>query len=309
MSSKSKSFLPWMYLSELSDDFVSAPGLYGFSCADPYVSKIISNHLFKNKTFQVKTADEITLEWFEDTVGGYDLFAAEQCFKIMNGDELKNIQFLVDDRIDWGENTLFIHFKNDKKVFKTLSENNPHNFFKVSAPKPWQANKLIEFYLKSMGLSLDRSIVDYLAEALPNDSSLYMNAIKTLFLHVQPGKPIDMKLVKELISSHKLDFFNLADIWVSGNRTQFFKGLLPLSSYEDLMRLSIFMQGHLIKLIDPSYQEDKKNLSQYDRKITQNSQRKTKEEWEKDLRLFAELEILSKQKSSQVESFIKNRSV
>lgn len=309
MSSKIKSFLPWEYLSELKKDFISTPGAYGFSCHDPYVSKIISQYLTAEANFQVKTADEITQEWFEDTIGGYDLFASEQAFKIMNGDDLKNISFFTEDHRDWGDNKILFLFKNDKKNFKALAGINPSNFFKVITPKPWQANRLIEFYLKSMNLSLDKTIVEYLSEALPNESALYMNAIKTIFLQAKPGVRIDLNLVKNLISSQKLDYFQLADTWMSGNKKQFFQNLIPLHSFDEMMKLSMFMQSHLIKLIDPSYLDEKTNPNQYDRKILKNSQETPRVEWEKDLRLFAEIEILAKQKSPRVESFIKNRTI
>ena len=309
MSSKIKSFLPWEYLSELKKDFVSIPGLYGFSCSDPYVSKIISQYLTSGSSFQVKSADEITREWFEDTIGGYDLFASEQSFKIMNGDDLKNISFFTEEHREWGDNKILVLFKNDKKNFKSLAGVWPENFFKVTTPKPWQANRLIDFYLKSMNLTLDRTIIEFLSEALPYESALYMNAIKTIFLHARPGMKLDLNFVKNLISSQKLDYFQLADTWMSGNKKLFFKNLIPLHSFDEMMKLSMFMQSHLIKLIDPSYLDEKSNPNQYDRKILKNSKETARAEWEKDLRLFAEIEILAKQKSPQIESFIKSRSI
>jgi DNA polymerase III delta subunit len=178
---KVKSFFPWEYEREIGKDFFESPGLYGLSCQDPYVSKIISRFLLKEKTYQIKTADEITLEWFEDTIGGYDLFATEKIVLIMNGEDLKDVDFFIKGGLDWGENYILVLFNSEKKNYLKMSKVDPGHFLKVSAPKSWHAEKLIDFYLKSMNLRLSRNIIEYLAEAIPLDSALLMNAIKTLF--------------------------------------------------------------------------------------------------------------------------------
>lgn len=307
MSSKNNSFLPWLYQSSIKEHFFDSPGLYGLNCNDPYIAKIISRYILKGNQYEVKTADEINLEWFEDTIGGYDLFSTENIYLIINGDDLKKIDYFLNEGIDWGNNKILLITNSEKKHFNNLAKIYPDTFLKVQSPKPWQASQLIEFFLGSMNLRLDRAIVNYLADALPFDSSVLMNAIKNLYLHSSPDNPLTLELAKELITADKIEVFSMADLWTSGKKNTFFQHLLPVPPVEDMLRLSHFMQSHFVKLIDPSYIDEKKSPSKYDQKIKADAHRQTPDDWASDMRIFARLEILCKQKSPQIEDFIKDQ--
>jgi hypothetical protein len=151
-----------------------------------------------------------------------------------------------------------------------------------------------------MGLNIDSSVVQYILDSVPNNTSEFVQALsKMRRFHVKWSYSGQQKeLLQELVSKTRVDQFSLASKFSQRNKAFFYKSLIDTElDFDSLRSLFNFMQGHLLKLYDPSYMYKKPRMTKYDKEIDAHSKL-----WDrKDLLLavnqFSDFEILAKQKS------------
>ena len=110
-----------------------------------------------------------------------------------------------------------------------------------------------------------------------------------------------------MISVEKLDQFQLASLFSRKKFSDFFDRLLKVDEDFDRLRsLSLFMQSHLIKMLDTGYLEKKTRLTSYDKEISSASRLWKDHELLREIERFNRWEILSKKKDFIVWNEIKD---
>ncbi len=105
--------------------------------------------------------------------------------------------------------------------------------------------------------------------------------------------------MQELLEVERLDQFALASLFCRRKRLEFYHKVIQLQGDFDKMRsLFNFMQSHLIKVMDPSYLNQKPRPSSYDKDIQSTSKLWKPNELLAAIEEFNHWEILSKSKKS-----------
>ena len=300
----------WNYLSKLPHAINQEAGAHVLLCTDPVACRLLLTRPYVKKMRKLVGSD-ITLEWIEANLQTLSLFGNSDSYVILQAENISKdcLNKLVAKETFEQERSLLLIFEKDGKLRKDLLKNKDIlHHYEVIPPKFWEMEKYLVFLAKVMGVGLTRESIEYLTESLPAEGTAYFNAINMLRLYLpDDSKMIDLNLTKELIAPSALATFDLATNISTKNFSTFFQtlceGQYDFDSYRQLFR---FLQGHLIKLADPSYANKKTKLSRYDNEI-----KKYATDWDhfevcRFLQLFGRLEIMAKQKSSQLQRLLKN---
>lgn len=271
---------------------------------DPFVEKMLLSRIPKHQFSEglvTITGNDFTVDWIEENLNTMDMFAGNTSYQILLADQIpqKTRTWLLENQLDLGDRRLIFCFRSDSTFLKSLEKNVPGIYLKVEAPRFWENGKLLTFLADQLGIRLVYDVHAYLLEAVPNTVGDFVNALKTIGLNC-PGQ-IDLKTVRELIQPGRIDQFKLASMLAGKKRVAFFKDLVEIdSNFDDLRSLFSFMQGHLLKLLDPSYIKKKSRPSKYDQEIMAHSRLWSKTELLCEMKTMGELEILAKKKTNQL---------
>jgi len=297
------SFFPWEFIQNFPE-LVSPnePGLYAFSCYDPFLERIFMGSLPKNIQggFKVLSGNEVTRAWLENNLKTLDLFAENQSYKVLLAGEInaEAEDFLLNEEIDWDQRFFLLSFIGESKFFDKLKKKKEVRSLKVKAPRFWEAGKLLKFLCEQTGVLLTYEVQNYVLEAIENEPGELLAALKRLALLGKDPKRLTLNEVKRELSQERLDQFELAKIWGEKKEAEFYKSLLNVSSDFESMRIFFnFMQGHTLKMIDTSYMRTKDRLTKYDRQIESHANLWQRDDLKAALHDFAEFEILAKSKS------------
>lgn len=307
------SFFPWEFSQNFPELIISnEPGLYGFSCYDPYLERIFMGSLPKNIQggFKVLSGSEVTRTWLENNLKTLDLFAENQSYKVLMASEMnpEAEDFLLNEKIDWDQRFFILSFIGESKFFDKLKKKKELRTLKVKAPRFWEAGKLLKFLCEQTGVLLTYEVQNYILEAVENEPGELLAALKRLALLGKDPKRLSLGEVKNELSQERLDQFELAKVWGEKKEAEFYKSLLNVSSDFESMRFFFnFMQGHTLKMIDPSYMRTKDRLSKYDRQIESHAKLWQRDDLKSALRDFAEFEILAKSRSEDLNLLFKSK--
>lgn len=301
----SSSSFPWefhqAYPNLLKKD---QTGLYAFSCYDPYLERIFLNtipgNFLEGEAWKVLSGPELTVQWLEDNLATLDFFSVSQSYKVLMSEQMSGPvkDFLLNEDIDWGERYFLLTFGKEDKFFSNLEKKKKATVLKVKEPRFWEMGKLMKFLCEQTSVPLSYQIQNYILEVVPNEPGPLLVALKKLALLGGNLRSLTPQKVDELLGHERVNQFELARLWGEKRHTDFYKSLLELShDYDGLMSFFRFLQGHILKVVDPSYMKSKAKPSKYDRQIESCARMWSAAQLRDELRFFGECEILAKSKS------------
>lgn len=300
-------FNPWEF--KQNHPHLLTEGVYGpyaLSCYDPYIEKLFLNLVPKHFTdngWKVISGPEVSVSWLEDNLSALDFFSANQSFKVLMSEQMptKAKDFILNENIEWGQRYFLLSFLKEDKFFDQLKKRKDVHALKINEPKFWEQNKLLKFLCDMTGIYLPLNVQNTILELVPNEPGELILAMKKVALLTGNPKQVTPEQAKNILGLNRLDQFEMARVWGDRRFSDFYKSLLQLTGdFDGLMLFFRFMQGHIIKMIDPTYMREKNKLSKYDKQIESQGRLWNKAELTDELRFFGECEILAKSKSSDL---------
>lgn len=307
----SSKWFPWDYVkANQSTVNPSRPGLYFFQFCDEFISHIILELMPKEITtggsFFKINASEVTPDWIEDKFKTISLFGSQESFLVIESQNLpaKTKKWLEENPLVIEDQFLIFSFSKPSKNYDQLSKKVDAEFVKIDAPRFWEGLQHLEFICNFFKLNLPMNVKNYLLTAVENTSYEFFQAASLISLYFPGGNDIRVEYIQKLIRPSKLDHFQMANLFGTKKRSQFF-GMLSSKEidFDQLRSLFTFMQGHLFKMLDTSYCDGKNRLSKYDKEILAHAKAWKTDELQSESHLFGELEIDAKSKSP----LLKNR--
>lgn len=239
---------------------------------EPLALRMMKDHLLEGleaRPTQI-TGNEVTLEWAEDQFLSLGLFGNSESFLINRPDEMPAASkefFLRDDLILDGRFVAFA-FHADSAYCKKLLKAAEMNHVQIEAPRFWESAKLLDFLCGHLRLPLKLEAKQYLLEAVEPEFMDLHDACRLIKLNYPEATEVKLAQVQELVGHERLDQFALATELGKKSWKAFFDRLLEVEHEPTrLVQVFAFLQGHLLRIADPSYLQGKARLSQYDKEI------------------------------------------
>ncbi|MFL5784426.1 MAG: hypothetical protein ACJ76H_07460 [Bacteriovoracaceae bacterium] len=295
----------WDFFTNVKRDMLeSHEGLVALSTFDPVCLKMAKDFLLRgvsSKTVLYKMAPEVTRNWIEEEFQTLSFFGTSDCFFIHQAQDLSVEIIEMLTNADVTGRFVILSFESESAGWKKLQKEGKVTSLQVEPPKFWEPNKLLDFVCNYLRLPLSYEAKGWVLDSLENNLGTFYNAMGLVKLNHPEAREIGVKDVQELLLVEKLDQFALASLFCRKKRLEFFHKLAPLHGDFDKMRdLFRFMQGHLIKVMDPSYLSGKPRLSGYDKDIQSTSRLWKPHELLSAMEEFNHWEILSKKKESHL---------
>ena len=246
------------------------------------------------KDYKKVFAIDIDRDWIENELLSIGLFGSEGPFLCLLSeqlhakvkDRLKEVEIPADVNIIFSTHQKIA----DKELLKKFEH------IHVEGPKFWEMSDYFDVLAKFFNVKLSFEIKDHLITSLEPNAYEYYNALMNLSSY--KPEELNLGLVRTLVKQKHLDNFQLADFFNSKNLKRFYLSLLIIENDFDLYRgFFSFLQGHLVKTIDPSYMSGKAKLSKYDQGISLASKKWSKSEITDYLVRFGKYELMCKQKN------------
>lgn len=302
------------YLGQVSEESFSAfakeqekaPWLFLVS-PDPFIEKILLDDLSQkfDRSYerQVVFAKELSLDWIEEHWQEQGLFKSQEYYVVFNCEDLKKEIWkeLEQKRQNFEQTSIVFCFsKMDKNLKKVEALDNAFGLI-VEEAKFWQGIPFIMGLAKKKNINLNIKLAQWLVQALSATTSEYIRALDLLGLELAVQGTIELEQIKKLFPLQKLDSFKLAGFYCAKKTDLFFKEALSLNvsdqEWEEFFR---FMQYHLLKLANSQELKKKDRPSKYDKELIEHSKLWQAQEIASESRFFSKLQILAKQKSSQI---------
>lgn len=288
-------------------------GLTVVYCTDPFVERILRNRIkfeeWEGQGALTMSGTDLSTQWIEENLMTLSLFGGDQAVCILQGHSISSTvkKFLIDNEIADGSRHIVYFLNGDKKFFNDWQKKSSGQFLEVEEPKFWEYGKLLTYFADEMSMKLPMDVHNYLSEAVPHNSGEFINTLKTIRLSFGTG-PYKLNDIKKIIPSTRLDQFRLASLLSKKQLVAFYRELEKLSlDPEDQIGFYNFLQGHLFKLMDPSYIQKKARPSKYDKEIQANAPLWKRDELQKKIRTFAKFEIEAKKKSPYLKEKIREQ--
>lgn len=301
----------WDFFGAVKKDLLeSHDGVVALSTFDPVCLKLAKDYLLRGvstRNVLYKMAPEVTRSWIEEEFQTLSLFGTQDSFFIhqaqdLNADILEHLTSL-----DITGRFVLLSFESEGTTWKKMQKEGKVTSLQVEPPKFWEPNKLLDFVCNYLKLPLSYDAKGWILDSLENNLGTFYNSLSLIKLNHPEAKEIGLKEVQELLLVEKLDQFALASLFCRKKRLEFFQKVIQLQGDFDKMRsLFMFMQGHLIKVMDPSYLAQKPRLTSYDKDIQSTARLWKPHELLDALAEFNHWEILSKRKESLLWSELKH---
>lgn len=302
---------PWDYIKSFANGYnPTIQGLQVISAPDEYI-QIVIRHLFDNAdtTFRVKFAEELNVEWVEQEFCSLSLFQQTDSYIVYLNNQLSEdvIEFLETSDIDFSNRFLiFLGTKVPTKLKKFAEKQNSH--LVIEAPKFWETREQLEFFAHHFKLYFSQESKNYLLESLDISSEVLFETFSRLKSFFEENHQISLNEVKQHVQNSQLDRFALAREFGFKRIQAFYQKLLATEKdFQELREFFSFMQGHIIKMLDPSYSRQKKYLSKYDKEIQGYSRLWQRSELCHFLETFADFEILCKSQDDSLKTQLRLR--
>ena len=306
---------PWGFFKEHPNLLgPTKTGFFSLYCLDPFIERIahqrIKQELKKvERKLKFVIGGEISIDWLEDNFVIPSLFAEDESFHVLHAEDIPNkVQdYILEHQIEFSNKLLILSFTKKSKLFDKLTKNKEGTHYKIELPMFWEGERLLDFYCQEMKITLSRRVRDFLLETVPHVSEHFVNSLKIIRVHLGHGNDGDLESLKELIEPSKFDKFHLAHLFSEKKKTAFYQELLRFTlPKEELMLFFSFMQGHLLKVSDPSYTNDKKGkLSKYDKEIQHSSKHWNADELKREINNFSRMQIKAKSGSVLLTDYLR----
>src|SRR5690606_17590964 len=118
----------------------------------------------------------------------------------------------------------------------------------------WEFNKLLDFVCSYLRLPLSFEAKTWILEAMENNLANFYNSCCLIKINHPEAKEVSLKEVRELLTTEKLDQFQLASLIARKKNKEFYEKLTALEGdFEKMRGFFMFMQSHLVKMADTSY--------------------------------------------------------
>lgn len=293
----------WDFFGNVKRDFLEThDGPIALSTFDPVALKMAKDYLLRgagSRSVLYKMASEVTKSWIEEEFQTLSLFGTQDSFFIHQAQDLNAELLEMITGLDLSGRFILLSFESENAAWKKMQKEGKVTSLQVEPPKFWEPNKLLDFVCNYLKLPLSYDAKSWVLESLENTLGAFYNAMALVKLNHPEAREVGMKEVQDLLLVEKLDQFALASLFCRKKRLEFFHKIIQLQGDFDKMRgLFMFMQGHLIKVMDPTYLTEKPRLTSYDKDIQSTARLWKPEELRKALEEFNRWEILSKKKES-----------
>ncbi len=275
-------------------------GVVALNTFDPVCLKLIKDFLMRgigDKVIHTKLASDVSVAWIEEEFKTLSLFSNTDNFFVHMAQDLSSELLDQIFNLDLKERFLLLSFDNEQSSWKKVVKNNKVAALQIESPRFWELNKLLDFVCTYLRLPLSFDAKAWILESVENNLTSFYHSCCLIKLNYPDAREIGLGEVRDLLVEEKLDQFALASLLARKRFRDFFEKISSLEGDFDKMRgFFMFLQSHLIKMIDPSYLSDKPRLSQYDKDIQASSKLWKETELMKEIELFNRWEILCKKK-------------
>lgn len=301
----------WDFFSSFQKDYLNQfNGVLILQSFDPLSMKMVKDHLLEalnDRTLHHKNASDVTLEWVEEEFEALSFFGGADNFYIHRSHELSQDLLEKILQLELSGRFIVLSFEQENATLKKIIKEGKANILSVVTPGFWEISKLLDFVALKLKAPLSYETKQWLLDVVENDLPEFYNACTVLKLNFPDSKEISLSQAKEVISVEKLDQFQLASLFSRKKFSEFFDRLLKVDEDFDRLRaLSLFMQSHLIKMLDTGYLEKKARPTSYDKEISSASKLWKNHELLREIERFNRWEILSKRKEFLVWHEIKD---
>lgn len=289
--------LPWDFIQKYPKTIdPKEVGIHSFLIDEPYLERVILDRLPKKELkFSLYSGHEFTRDFIEEHFINLSFFVGNEPILIMNAEMIASdsLDFLLEATIDWSEHLLLFFFSKSNKSFLSLAKNEKVRALELELPRFWEGVKLWQFCQKVREINLEGTITRFALLNLEHNFESFFWLIDTIKLNFPEGV-VNLKVLQELVSKERWDFFELIDLFHRGPKLFFEEILKKEMDYDWMRTLSAFMQTHLTKILFPEELKTKGKLSKYDQSILEMSEKQDRGMMKYYIGFFSELEILSK---------------
>lgn len=270
-----------------------------------YVKNLVQSALGADKT-ETFVGQHLPVDWAIEKVYSLSLFGNTPYLIVTGAEKISAQEFnaIDSDQLNQASSSLILITQKELKF-----KNADIKTVKLKAPKFWEWQKVIQFLASENQLKLGAGVDDLIEKVETPSFSKIHAMIKRLELFY-PEEIITREKFTALYPLSALDRFALADLLNQKKMTKLW-GLMDKSQAgsHELREVVSFLMGHLLKIYDPAYTQDKKQLSQYDRKILSAHNVWQVNEIESVLEKFRELEQACKLKQLNYQKLLKQNSL
>ncbi len=293
----------WDFFGAVKRDYLeSHEGILAISTFDPVCLKMVKDYLLRgvaDRSVLYKMAAEINRNWIEEEFQTLSLFGTQDSFFIHQAQDLPADLLELLTSLDITGRFVILSFESENAGWKKMQKEGKITSIQIEPPKFWEPNKLLDFVCNYLKLPLSYEAKGWVLDALENNLGTFYNAMGLIKLNHPQVNEVGVKEVQELLQVEKLDQFALASLFCRRKRMEFFQKIIQLQGdFEKMRSLFMFMQSHLIKVMDPEYLAKKPRLTQYDKDIQSTSRLWKPQELLVSIEEFNRWEILSKKKES-----------
>ncbi len=289
------------FFSSYKKDFlIEYEGILALNTFDPLCLKMVKDFLMRGageRIVHYKMGDEVTAGWVEEEFQALSLFGNTESFFIHEAQDLKSDLAEKIFALDLTGRCLILSFESENASWKKLLKNIKITSITIDEPRFRDFHKLLDFVCAYLRLPLSYEAKLWMLDSIENDLPSFYNSCCLLKLNFPDAREVSIADVKGLLTLEKLDQFALATLLGRKKGQQFFEKIIQLDAdFERMRGLFTFMQGHLIKMLDPSYLTKKSYTTQYDKEIQSVSKLWKKEELEREVERFNRWELMCKKK-------------
>ncbi len=273
---------------------------------EPLALRLMKDHILKGVDEKPKhlAGSDLTLSWLEDEFQSLGLFGNTTSYIINNPDEMNQAckDFLLRDDLILDDRRLAYAFYSDSPYLKKLMKTEVSSVV-LEAPRFWEMDKLIDFLTRFFRLPLDLDAKKLITQAVEHELNALYDVFRLIKLNFPDKASIGLSDIQGLIDQERLDQFALATDLAKKRYSAFFERLLSVNfDFERLRFIFSFLQGHFVRVADPTYLEAKARLSNYDKEILALARGWKLEEIKQLLTLLQSWEMDSKMKSTNLQT-------
>ncbi|HAZ12081.1 MAG: hypothetical protein A2X86_06480 [Bdellovibrionales bacterium GWA2_49_15] len=288
---------PWEFYKVYTHPFVGkGEGLHLFSFPDSHLERVLFYRKYSThstqRSFRLVHGQDLTISWIDENWDGMDLFGTNDVFFVLLPElASEEVKKYIKQHGAFSK-TIIMSFTAEHDWFLELKKIAASAVL-VRAPKFWEGHQLLELLMLFYDLELTYEAEQFILESLPFETGPLMAQLNLIKIHFpKEGHVLSQKDIEALVSRQKLDFFNLATDFGKKHMDQFYGKLVNYDGdFEDFFR---FMEGHLLKLYDPSYAQKKGRPSKYDKEIIDHSRFWKRQDILENLLFFGDLWIRTK---------------
>ena len=310
-SSRSSSWQIAHYGAQWEQHLTQAPLL--LEVADEFVASVFRHQLKQ----QVGESDilfgpEVTVEALEEKLLGLNLFFQGRFCLVFDAHKMPQpaVSFLAETEAPWQQlKAVFVSTKKHPALARLFAEKGAHH--RLELPKFWQMEQLLDFFCQHFALTLERRGKSLFMDLVEPTSRHYFESCQLLQNHYPNGEALGARELGRTLVRSRLDRFALARQLAERKGRAFYQALLHEEhSWEDWRQAFLFLQSHVVKLMDPSYASQKQGrLSQYDQQLVAQSKHWREGPLRELLQQLAQWELACKRRESGLKNQLRLKSL